>query len=207
MPSDSRFSSVVPFRRSASAILLALVLAGGSGGAVVEPLAAQTVDPALFQSMSYRNIGPHRGGRVTTVAGIPDQPYTFFQGATGGGVWKTTDAGTTWENISDGYFNTTGIGDIVIAPSDPNVIYVGTGESPVRGVKTSHGDGIYKSTDGGATWTHIGLEATRHVGAMWVHPENPDIVYVGAPGTPWGPNEERGMYRSTDGGETWEKIL
>ena len=170
------------------------------------PAAAQ-VDPALFSSMSYRNIGPHRGGRVTTVVGMEDQPFTFFMGATGGGVWKTTDAGTTWDNISDGYFNTTGIADIVIAPSDPNVIYVGTGESPVRGVKTSHGDGVYKSTDGGATWTHVGLEATRHIGKMWVHPNDPDIVYVGAQGNPWGPNEERGMYRTTDGGESWEKIL
>jgi photosystem II stability/assembly factor-like uncharacterized protein len=171
------------------------------------PAAAQEVDPALFQSMAYRNIGPHRGGRVTTVAGLPDEPFTFYMGATGGGVWKTTDAGTSWHNISDGYINTGGIGDIVIAPSDPNVIYVGTGESPVRGVKTSHGDGIYKSTDAGETWTHIGLEATRHVGAMWVHPEDPDVVYVGAQGNPWGPNEERGVYRSTDGGESWEKIL
>ncbi|MDT8369632.1 MAG: hypothetical protein RQ745_10530 [Longimicrobiales bacterium] len=168
---------------------------------------AQEADPALFQSMRYRNIGPHRGGRVTTVTGIPDEPFTFYMGATGGGVWKTTDAGTTWENVSDGYFNTTGIGDIVVAPSDPNVIYVGTGESPVRGVKTSHGDGVYKSTDAGETWRHIGLEATRHVGALWVHPADPDVVYVGAQGNPWGPNEERGMYRSTDGGETWDKIL
>jgi photosystem II stability/assembly factor-like uncharacterized protein len=171
-----------------------------------EPLWAQ-VDEALFSSMRYRNIGPHRGGRVTTVAGIPDEPFTFYMGATGGGVWKTTDAGTSWFNISDGYFNTTGIGDIVIAPSDPNVIYVGTGESPVRGVKTSHGDGIYKSTDAGQTWTRVGLEATRHTGAMWVHPDDPDVVYVGAQGNPWGPNEERGLYRSTDGGDNWDMIL
>lgn len=169
--------------------------------------AAAQLDEALYQSMRYRNIGPHRGGRVTTVTGVPDDDFTFYMGATGGGVWKTTDAGTTWHNISDGYFNTTGIGDIVVAPSDPNVIYVGTGESPVRGVKTSHGDGIYKSTDAGETWTHVGLEATRHVGAMWVHPDDPDVVYVGAQGNPWGPNEERGVYRSTDGGEKWEKIL
>ena len=121
-----------------------------------QPTSAQ-VDEALFQSLEYRNIGPHCGGRVTNVTGVPGQPFTFLQGATGGGVWKTTDAGTSWQNISDGFFNTTGIGDIVVAPSDLNVIYVGTGESPVRGVKTSHGDGIYKSTDGGATWAHIGL--------------------------------------------------
>jgi photosystem II stability/assembly factor-like uncharacterized protein len=179
----------------------------GLAVAVLPQTASAQVDEALFQSLEYRNIGPHRGGRVTTVTGVPGRPFTFLQGATGGGVWKTTDAGTSWQNISDGFFNTTGIGDIVVAPSDPNVIYVGTGESPVRGVKTSHGDGIYKSTDGGATWAHIGLEATRHIGAMWVHPDDPDVVYVGAQGNPWGPNEERGMYRSVDGGESWEKIL
>ncbi len=188
----------------ASLAVLALLTTASTAPA---PVAAQNVDATLFSSMRYRNIGPHRGGRVTTVTGIPERPFTFFMGATGGGVWKTTDAGTTWENISDGYFGTTGIGDIVVAPSDPNVIYVGTGESPVRGVKTSHGDGVYKSTDGGQSWSHIGLEATRHVGAMWVHPDDPDVIYVGAQGNPWGPNEERGMYRSTDGGATWEKIL
>ena len=146
-------------------------------------------------------------GRVTTVAGIPDDIFTYYQGATGGGVWKTTDAGNTWQNISDGFFNTTGIGDVTIAPSDPNIIYVGTGESPVRGVKTSHGDGMYKSIDAGKTWKHIGLEATRHISDVFVHPKNPDIVYVGAQGNPWGPNEERGVYLTNDGGKTWEKIL
>jgi photosystem II stability/assembly factor-like uncharacterized protein len=165
------------------------------------------VDPALFQSMSYRNIGPFRGGRVTTVTGIPGQPFTYYMGATGGGVWKTTDAGTTWQNISDGYFNTTGIGSVVVAPSDPNVVYVGTGESPVRGVKTSHGDGVYKSTDGGQTWIHLGLEATRHISRILVHPTDPDRVWLGAQGNPWGPNEERGVYYSEDGGETWDRIL
>lgn len=193
------------FRIRSPWIALAVVATALSLGAPT-PASGQ-VDEALFQSMSYRNIGPFRGGRVTTVTGVPNDTYTFYMGATGGGVWKTTDAGTSWQNISDGFFNTAGIGDIVVAPSDPNVIYVGTGESPVRGVKTSHGDGIYKSTDAGATWAHVGLEATRHVGAMWVHPENPDVIYVGAQGNPWGPNEERGMYRSTDGGESWERIL
>jgi len=190
--------------RCASIILAAAAVTLPFGAPA--PVSGQ-VNEALFESMRYRNIGPFRGGRVTTVTGVPDDTYTFYMGATGGGVWKTTDAGTSWENISDGFFNTAGIGDIVVAPSDPNVIYVGTGESPVRGVKTSHGDGIYKSTDAGETWSHIGLEATRHVGAMWVHPENPDVIYVGAQGNPWGPNQERGMYRSTDGGESWEKIF
>lgn len=169
--------------------------------------AGKQYDETLYQSLRYRNIGPFRGGRVTTVTGIPDQIFTYYMGATGGGVWKTTDGGTTWKNISDGYFNTTGIGDVTVAPSDPNIIYVGTGEAPVRGVKTSHGDGVYKSTDAGATWTHIGLEATRHISRVYIHPKNPDKVYVAAQGNPWGPNEERGIYLTEDGGKNWKKIL
>jgi photosystem II stability/assembly factor-like uncharacterized protein len=157
--------------------------------------------------MKYRNIGPFRGGRSTTVTGIKEDIFTYYMGATGGGVLKTTDGGNTWNNISDGYFNTTGIGDITPAPSNPNIIYVGTGESPVRGVKTSHGDGLYKSTDAGKTWKHMGLEKTRHISDVYVHPTNPDKVYVAAQGNPWGPNKERGIYLSEDGGLTWEKIL
>lgn len=161
----------------------------------------------LYESMKYRNIGPFRGGRSTTVTGIPEDIFTYYMGATGGGVWKTGDGGNTWNNISDGYFNTTGIGDITVSLSDPNIIYVGTGESPVRGVKTSHGDGLYKSMDAGKTWQHLGLEKTRHISDVYVHPTNPDKVYVAAQGNPWGPNEERGVYLSEDGGVTWEKIL
>lgn len=165
------------------------------------------IDQKLYETLTYRNIGPFRGGRSTTVAGLPDDIFTYYMGATGGGVWKTTDGGNTWNNISDGFFNTTGIGDITIAPSDPNIIYVGTGESPVRGVKTSHGDGLYKSIDAGKTWKHMGLAATRHISDVYVHPTNPDKVYVAAQGNPWGPNEERGVYLSEDGGVNWEKIL
>jgi photosystem II stability/assembly factor-like uncharacterized protein len=161
----------------------------------------------MYESMKYRNIGPFRGGRSTTVTGIPEDVFTYYMGATGGGVWKTADGGNTWNNISDGYFNTTGIGDITVSLSDPNIIYVGTGESPVRGVKTSHGDGMYKSIDAGKTWRHLGLEKTRHISDVYVHPTNPDKVFVAAQGNPWGPNEERGVYLSEDGGVTWEKIL
>ncbi len=166
-----------------------------------------SINKTLYESMSYRNIGPFRGGRVTTVEGLPDDIFTYYMGATGGGVWKTTDGGETWNNISDGYFNTTGIGDITVAPSDHNIIYVGTGESPIRGVKTSHGDGMYKSTDAGKTWKHIGLKATRHIGEVFVHPKDPNKVYVAAQGNPWGADEHRGLYLTNDGGETWEKIL
>jgi photosystem II stability/assembly factor-like uncharacterized protein len=165
------------------------------------------VDRALYQALEWRNVGPFRGGRVTAVAGHAGQPFTFYLGATGGGVWKTENGGVGWHNVSDGYFNTGTIGAIAVAPSDPNVIYVGTGESPVRGVSTSSGDGVYKSTDGGRTWRHIGLRLTRHVSKIAVHPENPDVVYVGAQGSPWAPTEERGVYRSTDGGKTWKRVL
>jgi hypothetical protein len=168
---------------------------------------APSFDKNLYSAMAYRNIGPYRGGRSTTVTGIPNDIFTYYMGATGGGVWKTTDGGTSWNNISDGFFNTTGIGDIAVAPSDPNIIYVGTGESPVRGVKTSHGDGVYKSTDAGKTWQHLGLAATRHISDIYVHPTNPDKVFVAAQGNPWGPNVDRGVYLSVDGGEQWEKIL
>src|SRR6056297_2448220 len=172
-----------------------------------EKISDYPVDETLCETLTYRNIGPFRGGRSTTVTGIPGDIYTYYMGTTGGGVWKTTDGGMTWHVISDGYFNTTGIGDVTVAPSDNNIIYVGTGEGPVRGVKTSHGDGVYKSTDAGETWTHIGLAATRHISRVYIHPKDPDVVYVAAQGNPWGPNEERGIYLTKDGGENWEKIL
>jgi len=163
-------------------------------------------DPALYQAMKWRNIGPFRGGRSVAVAGHPDQPYTFYFGATGGGVWKTEDGGITWYNISDSSFQWSSVGAIAVAPSDPNVIYVGMGESCLRG-NISPGDGVYKSTDGGKTWQHVGLEKTHFIGKICVHPQNPDVVYVAAMGHVFGSNPERGVYRSTDGGKTWEKIL
>ena len=178
-----------------------------SSGLATMANAAETVDPKLYQTLEYRSIGPFRGGRVTAVAGIEGDPLTYYFGATGGGVWKTTSAGAAWENVSDGYINVGGIGAIDIADSDPNIVYVGTGEGPVRGVKTSHGDGVYKSTDAGKTWTHMGLAATRHISRIHVHPTNSDIVFLAAQGNPWGPNEERGIYKSIDGGVTWNKIL
>jgi len=165
------------------------------------------VDPALYQALEWRSIGPFRGGRVTAVAGHPDQPRTYYMGATGGGVWKTESGGVNWSNVSDGYFNTGTIGAIAVAESDSNIVYVGTGESPVRGVSTSHGDGVYKSSDGGRTWTHIGLKKTRQISKIVVHPGNPEIVYVGAQGSPWAATEDRGVYRSTDGGANWERVL
>src|SRR4051794_16816538 len=164
------------------------------------------VNPALLNSLRWRLVGPYRGGRCVAVAGHPTESQTFYFGTTGGGVWKTTDGGISWHNISDGYFKRASVGGIAVSPSDPNVIYVGMGESTIRG-NVSHGDGVYKSVDGGETWTHCGLEATRNIGKVRVHPTNPDLVYVAATGHAHGPNAERGVYRSKDGGQTWELVL
>ncbi len=159
-----------------------------------------------FDGLQFRLIGPFRGGRVTAVAGVRHDPYTFYFGATGGGVWKTTDGGSNWQVLSDKDFKTGSIGAIAVSESDPNVVYVGTGEAPIRG-NVSHGDGVYKSTDGGRTWKNVGLRDTRQIARVRVHPDNPDIVYVAAQGHVWGPNAERGIFRSEDGGKTWKKIL
>ncbi len=168
--------------------------------------AAPAVDPKAFQALEWRNVGPFRGGRATAVVGVPSQPRTYYMGATGGGVWKTEDDGLTWRNVSDGFVKTGSVGAIAVADADPNVVYVGMGEAPVRGVATAHGDGVYKSTDAGRTWTHSGLEATRHISAIAVHPTNPDVVYVAAQGSPWRPTVDRGVYKSTDGGRTWTRV-
>jgi photosystem II stability/assembly factor-like uncharacterized protein len=163
-------------------------------------------DNPLLRDLRFRLIGPFRGGRSVASAGVPSDPKTFYFGGTGGGVWKTTDAGLSWVPISDSYFKTGSVGAISVADSDPNTIYVGMGEACVRG-NASNGDGVYKSTDGGKTWRNVGLEQTYHIGAVVTHPKNPDIVYVAAVGHLWGPNPERGVYRSTDGGQNWKQVL
>ena len=154
----------------------------------------------------FRCIGPFRGGRVVAVAGDPRDMNTFYFGGVCGGVWKTTDAGQYWENISDGYFTASSVGALEVAPADPNVIYAGTGETTIR-IDVSIGDGIYKSTDAGRSWKHIGLKDTRQIAKIRTHPENADLVYAAAFGHAFGPNPERGVYRSKDGGATWENIL
>jgi photosystem II stability/assembly factor-like uncharacterized protein len=168
--------------------------------------ANQIVDPALFQDLGFRMVGPTRGGRSTTVAGHPDHPHTFYAGFTGGGVWKTADAGISWVPISDGFFETGSIGAIRVAPSNSQVIYVGTGSDGIRS-NVIDGRGIYKSTDGGATWSHLGLRETGQIGAVEVHPTNPDVVYVAAMGKAFRPTPERGVYKSADGGRTWSQLL
>jgi photosystem II stability/assembly factor-like uncharacterized protein len=162
--------------------------------------------PNFFDRLEWRNAGPYRGGRVAAVAGDPRERNTFYFGSTGGGVWKTMDAGQYWENTTDKFFKRASVGAIAVAQADPNVIYVGMGESCIRG-NVSHGDGVYRSTDAGQTWTHLGLEDTRNIGKVRVHPEDPDTVYVAALGHAHGPNTTRGVYRSRDGGKTWKRVL
>ena len=160
---------------------------------------------AALEGLEWREIGPYRGGRSAAVAGIPQDRETYYFGATGGGVWKTTDGGSHWNNVSDGFFGGS-IGAVAVSEWDPNVVYVGTGEKTVRG-NVSHGDGMWKSTDAGRTWRHIGLPDSRHISRIRIHPKNPDLVYAAVMGHLFGPNEERGVYRSRNGGETWERIL
>ncbi len=160
----------------------------------------------LLKNLQYRLIGPFRGGRVGAVEGVASQPNVYYYGSTGGGVWKSTDSGTNWLNISDSFFKTGSVGAIAVAGSDPNIIYVGMGEETVRG-NVSSGDGVYKSMDAGKTWKNIGLGDTQQIARIRVNPKDPNIVYVAALGHLWGSNEQRGIFRSKDGGKTWEKIL
>lgn len=159
-----------------------------------------------YESYEFRNVGPTRGGRVTAVAGTVDEIATFYLGASGGGVWKTDDYGTTWFNVSDGYFDTPSIGDIAVAQNDANIVYVGTGSDGLRS-NVIAGKGVYRSIDGGETWKHVGLRNTGQIGAVEIDPRSNDTVYVAAIGSAFGPNEDRGLYKTTDGGETWEKVL
>ncbi|TMG37902.1 MAG: glycosyl hydrolase [Chloroflexi bacterium] len=166
-----------------------------------------TRQPAnFFDRLEWRCAGPYRGGRVGAVAGDPRERNTFYFGSTGGGVWKTLDGGVYWENTSDRFFKRASVGAIAVAQADPNVVYVGMGESCIRG-NVSHGDGMYRSTDAGKSWTHLGLERTRNIAKVRVHPEDPDTAYVAALGHAHGPNAERGVYRTRDGGKTWKRVL
>jgi photosystem II stability/assembly factor-like uncharacterized protein len=158
-----------------------------------------------LKELKYRNIGPFRGGRVDAVSGVTSQPSVYYFGGTGGGIWKTTDGGVNWAPVSDGQLKTGSVGSIAVAESDPNIVYVGMGEPDIRG-NASHGDGVYKSTDAGKTWKNVGLQDTYQIGAVRIHPKNPEIVYVAALGHQFAPNDQRGVYRTTDGGKTWKQI-
>lgn len=169
--------------------------------------ALPALDSTTFAALSWRNIGPFRGGRSVAAVGLPSQPLAYVAGYTGGGLWRTDDAGNSWRNISDGFFKTGSVGAIAVAPSDENVIYVGMGEHAIRGQSSTYGDGMYKSTDQGRTWTHIGLATSRQISAVRVHPSNPDVVYVAVQGDRWKGTSDRGIYRTTDGGKTWTLLL
>ncbi|MFQ5537168.1 MAG: hypothetical protein ACE5GJ_06915 [Gemmatimonadota bacterium] len=183
------------------------------GGFAIAPASAVTAQEEgsrmveqVFPDLQYRSVGPSRGGRVTAVAGHRARPSTFYMGATGGGVWKTENYGATWRPISDGYFATGSIGSIRVAPSNPDIIYVGTGSDGIRS-NVILGKGVYRSDDAGETWRLLGLEKMGQIGAVEIHPENPDVAFAAALGNPWAPNPERGVYRTRDGGRTWEQVL
>jgi len=171
-------------------------------------LQAQTSNlDSILAPMAWRNIGPFRGGRSVGSSGVINDPLRYYMGTTGGGLWKTEDAGQHWANISDGFFKTGSVGAVAVSESDPNIIFCGMGEHAPRAVMTSHGDGVYKSTDAGKTWTHVGLTLTQHIAEIKIHPKNPDILYVAAQGALYGDTKERGVYKSTDGGNSWVNIL
>ena len=201
--------------KKVSLILLALVFAF-SGVSIAQKKIKSTTSPAPVAAMDlnsylkpvkWRSIGPFRGGRSVTASGVLGDPYTYYMGTTGGGLWKTNDAGVSWNNISDGYFKTGSVGAIAVSESEPNTVYVGMGEHPVRGVMTHHGDGVYKSTDAGKSWTKLGLDLTQHISRIAIDPRNANVVFVAAQGALYQNTSERGVYKSIDGGATWKKVL
>lgn len=190
------------------AILLGLLTTASPLFSQNKPAPTETNDlNAVFKPLKWRSIGPFRGGRSVCATGVVGDPMTYYMGTTGGGLWKTDDMGITWSNVSDGFFKTGTVGAVAVAESDPNVVYVGMGEHAVRGVMTHSGDGLYRSTDAGKTWKHIGLTETRHIARICVHPNDPNTLLVAAQGALYGNNTERGIFKSTDGGSTWRHVL
>lgn len=187
-------------------ILTRLVALAGLALASAVSIAATVPSTGLTGALQWRNVGPYVGGRSIAVAGIASEPSHFYMGTTDGGVWETLDYGQSWKNISDGHFTNNVIGAIAVAPSNPKVIYVGTGESDIRNTFLT-GEGMYKSTDAGKSWQHVGLDATHIISWILVDPKDPDVVYAASLGHVWGPNPERGVFKSTDGGKTWDKVL
>src|SRR5260221_2620090 len=192
--------------RKISAAFIVLLCLTGVGVAQRRGGGAPPGDAGPFGALRWRSLGPPRGGRSIAVAGSVARPNEYYMGATGGGLWKTTDGGTTWRPVTDGLIHSSSIGAVAVAPSNPDVLYIGGGEADIRG-NIIQGDGAYTSTDGGKTWTHIGLADTQVIAKIRVHPTNPDLVYVAAFGHHAAPNPDRGVFRSKDGGKTWEKVL
>ena len=219
-----------PFVSASAALFLILALTFSTGAtppprtkpapsASASPVPAKTTDkpkpaesprpqfdPKLWSGMQWREVGPYRGGRALAIEGVPGEPNTYYFGAVAGGVWKTTDGGANWKPLFDKQHTTSSIGALAVAPSDHNTIYAGSGEAALRG-NITYGDGVYKSVDGGRHWRNVGLKDSRHIGAIIVHPDNPNIVFVAALGHAFGPNDERGVFRTSDGGITWKKVL
>ena len=166
-----------------------------------------TIQDSLFHGWKWRNIGPFRGGRSVACAGVVKEPMTYYMGTTGGGIWKTSDDGISWKNVSDGFLKTGTVGALAVSESHPNIVVAGMGEHAARGVMTSMGDGVYKSTDSGKSWEHLGLDNSRHISDVIIHPTDPSILFIAVQGAQYGPSAERGVYRSTDGGSSWEKVL
>ncbi|HEX8724672.1 MAG TPA: glycosyl hydrolase [Gemmatimonadaceae bacterium] len=195
------------FALAAACLTAAPAALAAQASAAPGPTGAATFDSVRFGGLHWRSIGPYRGGRVTTVVGVPSEPLTYYMGATGGGIWKTDDAGLTWRNVSDHYIRRGSIGSLAVAPSDPNVVYAGMGEREPRGQSSTWGDGVYRSTDAGKTWQYTGLDATRSIAQLRVDPTNPDVVYAAAEGSRWTFGPDRGIYKSTDGGAHWTLLL
>lgn len=189
-----------------SLILMVAIANVGRAHAQTTNEAAKKYDASLFSALRWRSIGPNRGGRSIACAGSTARPFEYYFGATGGGLWKTNDGGQTWRPVTDGQIKSSSIGAVAVSESNPDVVYIGMGETELRG-NIMQGDGVYKSTDAGKTWMHVGLADTHAISRIRVHPANPDLVYVCALGHPYGPNDERGVFRSRDGGKTWQKIL
>ena len=186
-------------------VALSLLAVTSFAGSLAAQSPTGPVPSVLFDTLDWRLVGPFRGGRCAAVCGVVGDRDTYYMGTAGGGVWKTTDAGERWDNVSDGFFGGS-IGAVAVAPSDPDVIYVGGGEKTVRG-NVSSGDGVWKSTDAGESWEFVGLPESRHVSRIRVHPDNPDVAYAAVMGHISGPNEERGVYRTRDGGANWQRVL
>ncbi|MBI2222396.1 MAG: hypothetical protein HYU53_14460 [Acidobacteria bacterium] len=192
--------------RALQSALIVLPVLAAPAGARTLPDANLVVDPSLYQDLRWRSPGPHRGGRVTAIAGVRSQPCTFYMGATGGGVWKTESCGNVWSPVGDGQMATGSIGSIDVSESNPDLVWVGTGSAAIRS-NVIIGRGVYKSADAGKTWQFMGLKESGQIGAIKVHPAKPDVVWLAALGSPFGPNDERGIFKTTDAGRTWKKVL
>src|SRR4051794_19507663 len=197
-----------PLRLALSLSALSLVVPSPPRTPHAAPASAAraAIDTTLLKAYRWRSIGPQRGGRSIAVAGVRGRPKEAYFGATGGGLWKTTDGGETWAPVTDGKIHSSSVGAVAVSESNPDIVYLGMGETELRG-NVMQGDGVYKSADAGKTWKHLGLAQTQAISRIRIHPTNPNVVYVAALGHPFGPNEERGVFRSTDGGATWKRVL